>query len=122
MLRDEKGSSRPAALLYILVTILLIYALVKTVPPFMNYYAMDDEVAQQLHLASINSDDMIIADLAAKARELDIPVDVDDIHLEHSPKGGILIHISWQQDVDYGYGFKRTFSFDVSSDSMKSKE
>lgn len=117
---DIRGSSRLSALIYILIAIVVIYVAVKTVRPYMKYYSMDDEVATQLHLSTINSEEMILDDLAAKASELEIPVSRQDIKLTRDDNGHVSIRIKWVATVDYGYGFKRDFPFEITSgDSRK---
>jgi hypothetical protein len=121
LLMDSRGVSRIAVLMYVMAAVLVIYGLIKTVPVYMDYYAMDDEVAQQIHLSTINTDDVIMADLNRKVEELGLPVKPEDIKLEHSEDGSISIHIQWVSVVDYGYGFKREFPFDIDANSKKTK-
>jgi hypothetical protein len=118
---DSRGGGKAAILLYLLVGILAVYVLVKTIPPYMHYYSLDDEVAQQLHLSSINDDNMIIGDLMNKVNDLGLPITNDDIHLVRSADGSIEIKLSWTEEVDYGYGIKREFAFSI-DDTNRKKE
>lgn len=118
MSMGQAGISRIAVLLYILVAAAVVYGVIKTVPPYMDFYAMDDEVAQQIHLSTINSDDVIMADLTSKVKELGLPVRPEDIILEHGPDG-LEIRMRWVTVVDYGYGFKRDFPFEIDASSRK---
>jgi hypothetical protein len=122
MLMDKRGVSRAAVLMYIVVAALAIYGLIKTVPVYMGYYALDDEVAQQIHLSTINTDDVIMADLTRKVEDLGLPIKPDDIKIEHEQDGSISIRIQWVSVVDYGYGFKREFPFDINANSKKTKD
>lgn len=119
MSRYETGISRIAVLMYILVAALVVYGAIKTIPPYMDYYAMDDEVAQQIHLSTINSDDVIMNDLKGKVEELGLPIKQEDITLSHGTDGSLEIHLRWVQVVDYGYGFKRDFPFEINASSSK---
>ena len=116
---DNRGGGRAAILLYILVGILAVYVLVKTIPPYMHYYALDDEVAQQLHLSSINDDDMIVGDLMNKINDLGLPITSDDIQLIRKDDGSVEIKLSWAEEVDYGYGIKREFPFSIDAFTRK---
>jgi hypothetical protein len=116
---DSRGGGMAAILLYILVGILAFYVVVKTIPPYMHYYALDDEVAQQLHLASINDDHMILGDLMDKINDLELPVTADDIHIIRTDDGSVEIKLSWTEDVDYGYGIKRDFPFSIDDSNRK---
>lgn len=121
MVLGVKGGSRLTALIYIFISIFVIYAAIKTIPPYMDYYSMDDEVAQQLHLSTINSDDIILNDLAQKAADLELPISKDQIVLKRNGDGSLTIEMKWVKTVDYGYGFKRDFSFEINSNSKKVK-
>ncbi len=116
---DSRGGGKAALLLYILVGILAFYVLVKTVPPYMHYYALEDEVAQQIHLSSINNDEMIIGDLMNKVNDLGLPITNDDIQLIRKDDGSIEIKLSWTDEVDYGYGIKREFPFSIDDSNRK---
>jgi len=121
MLSDEKGGSKVAVLLYLMVAILVIYVLIKVIPPYMDYYSMDDEVTQELNMSQINSDDVITGDLYAKAQEIGLPINKDDIVLTRQG-GKAAIEISWVMEVDFGYGIKRDFAFNISSGKKKDEE
>ncbi len=116
---NNRGGGKAATLLYILIGIVAIYAIVKTVPPYMHYYALDDEVAQQLSLSTIDSDDVIIGDLMKKIDDLGLPIQRNDISFIRNSDGSVEIKLSWSEEVDYGYGIKRKFSFAIDSRNSK---
>lgn len=122
MLKGNEGGSKIAVLLYLLVAILVIYAAIKTVPPYMDYYSMDDEVAQQLRTSTINTDEFIMEDLLKKAEELDLPLGKDDIVMTRDETNALSIDIKWTVVVDYGYGFKKEFPFELKSSTRNIKE
>ena len=119
MFMDERGGSKVTALIYVMVAIVVIYAAIKTVPAYMDYYSMEDEVRHQVHLSAINPDTVILSDLKKKAEELGIPLKEEDIALRRDPDGTFVISLKWTVDVDYGYGFRRLFDFDISSTSKE---
>jgi hypothetical protein len=119
---DSRGGGRAAILLYILVGILAFYVVLKTIPPYMHYYALDDEVGQQLHLASINDDNMIVGDLMDKINDLELPITADDIHIIRTEDGSVEIKLFWAEEVDYGYGIKREFRFSIDGSNRKKRK
>ena len=120
MLNDSSGQSRISTLIYILVAILVIYVVIKLVPPYMRYYAMDDEVHQQLQMSKINDVKTIRYDLIDKARELDIPLDPD--YMELTTEGGHLrIYVAWVEEVDFGYGITRDLEFAIDTAPVESE-
>lgn len=122
MLYDNEGGSKIAVLVYLLVAILVIYAGIKTIPAYMDYYSMDDEVIQQLRTSTINTDDYIMEELQKKAAELDLPLGKDDIVMTRDETNALSIEIKWTVVVDYGYGFKREFPFEIKSSTRNIKE
>ncbi|MHB8172864.1 MAG: hypothetical protein ACYDFU_00190 [Nitrospirota bacterium] len=116
---NNRGGGKAAILLYILVGILAIYATIKTVPPYMHYYALDDEVSQQLGLSTIDNDDVIIGDLMKKIDDLGLPIDRSGIGLIRNKDGSVEIKLSWTEEVDYGYGIKEKFPFAIDSRNRK---
>jgi FlaG/FlaF family flagellin (archaellin) len=122
MLLDERGGSKVTALIYVLVAIVVIYAAVKTVPAYMDYYSMEDEIRHQVHLSSINSDAVILSDIKKRAAEMDIPLKEEDITLTREPDGAFSIHLKWSVDVDYGYGFRRLYNFDINTTSREAEK
>ncbi len=122
MLIDERGGSKLTALIYVMVAIAAIYVAIKTVPPYMDYYSMEDEVRHQVHLSTINPDQVILSDIQKKASDLGIPLKQEDITLSRDPNGAFSIHLKWSVDVDYGYGFHRWYDFDINSTSKEAEK
>lgn len=119
MFMDERGGTASATLVYLLIATMIIYGLIKLVPPYMDYYAMEDEIRQQVSLAQINTQDVIYNDIKLKFTELEIPVNEDTIRLNRSGDGVLSVDVRWTTTVDFGYGFKKDFPFEI---SVASKE
>ncbi len=122
MLNNNLGSSKITALIYLLISIVVIYIVIKTVPPYMDYYSLDDEVAQQLRTSLINTDDYIRDDLNNKVQELGLPIGKDDITLVRDENNYLSVDIKWVVTVDYGYGIKRDYPFEINSSAKNIKE
>ena len=118
MFRDETGGSKLAPLIYLLAAALVLYVFIKVIPPYMDYYSMDDEAAQEVRMAAINPDAVILDDLYRKAQELKLPIDKDDIALTHTD-GSVTVDMKWTTEVDFGHVFKRDFSFEVRESTQK---
>jgi hypothetical protein len=113
MALSSRGESRIGTLIYILVAILVIYIVIKVVPPYMHYYAMDDEVEQQAKMSRINDADTIREDLMKKADELGIYIDPQFLNISYNDKHVITIDVAWAEEVDFGYGITRDFQFEI---------
>jgi len=112
---SSRGESRIGTLIYIVVAILIIYVIIKVVPPYMHYYSMDDEVAQQIKMSKIINADVIRDDLMKKADELDIYVDPEYLEITYDDKRNVTIEMAWVEEVDFGYGITRDFQFEINS-------
>lgn len=122
MVMDERGGSTSTSLIYLLVATLVIYGVIKLVPPYMDYYAMEDEVRQQASLAQINPQNVIYQDIKLKMDELEIPVEDDTITLTRTNDGSLTVEVYWVETVDFGYGFRKDFEFDISVNSSEVEE
>ncbi|MGA2192428.1 MAG: hypothetical protein ABSG42_03515 [Nitrospirota bacterium] len=119
---DSRGGSRAAFLIYVLVAIVLVYAAIMTLPVYMNYYSLDDEIGQQMRLAAINSDDIILGDIETKIKDLGLPIKPGDIYMKRGDDEGLTVKINWISRVDYGYGIKRDFRFEINDNSRAKRE
>lgn len=119
---DERGGSTSTSLIYLLIATIVIYGSIKLIPPYMDYYAMEDEIRHQVSLAQINSQDVIYNDIKLKFDELEIPVYDDTIVMNRDDNGVLSVDVSWSETVDFGYGFKREFPFEISVASGETEE
>lgn len=106
--------------MYLLVAVMVLYVVVKVIPPYMDYYAMEDEVTQQVKMAKINSPDVIQNDLLEKAKELEIYFEPDGFRMSFDNNNRFQVYMHWKTRVDFGYGFERYFEFEIDSSSVKS--
>jgi len=112
---SSRGEFRIGTLIYIIVALLIIYVTIMVVPPYMHYYAMDDEVEQQIKMSKINSADVIREDLMSKANELGIYIDPQYLEITYDDNRSITIYMAWAEEVDFGYGITRDFQFEINS-------
>lgn len=113
----HRGGSRISTLLYLLVAVLIIYVVVKVIPPYMQYYSMEDEILQQARMAKINPADTIRQDLLLKADELEIDLDPGNLELAYDTNGRLQVSMYWETTVDFGYGINKDFVFEIDTSS-----
>lgn len=118
----HRGEARISTLLYLLVAVLVIYVVVKVIPPYMQYYSMEDEVLQQVRMAKINPADTIRRDLLLKADEIEIDLDPADLELAYDTNGRLQVSVYWMTNVDFGYGINKDFEFNIDTSSSDNKE
>jgi hypothetical protein len=81
----ERGEGRLGTLLALTIVAVLIYLGVKVVPVMINTYAFKDFIEEEARFASVRRDDDEIRDRVwKKARELDLPIELKQIHTERS--------------------------------------
>ena len=123
MLFNAKGGSRITTLMYLLIISLAIYIVVKIVPVYYAYYSLEDEVRHQLHLALINPQDVILDDIYQKAQYLELPIKKEDITLtKDQVTGKVSISLKWAKQVDFGYGIKRDFPFEINANNKEAEK
>lgn len=110
---DSHGQSRVSSLIFLMAAVLAVYVVIKIVPPYMHFYAMDDEVHQQLKLSKINNAMVIRDDILDKARELGLQFNPRNLELTYDAGGNLAIRVHWKEEVDFGYGFIKVFPFEI---------
>jgi hypothetical protein len=118
MILNERGGSRFKVYAFFVFLIIAVHVALKVVPMYMDYGKMQDEMTTKAGLAQILKDDEIVRDLAAKAKELDLPLTADSFILNRdtdrrrmsiSTKGG------WDVELKFFGGYyTRTFHFEPS--------
>ena len=77
----ERGEGRLGTLFALTLLAVLIYLGVKVVPVMVNTYAFRDFIQEEARYASVRKDDDEIRErVFRKARELDLPVEMKQIH------------------------------------------
>ena len=83
--RWERGEGRLGTLFALTLVVVLIYLGVKVIPIMINTYAFKDFIEEEARFASVRRDDEEIKQRVwRKARELDLPVEMKQIHTERS--------------------------------------
>jgi hypothetical protein len=81
----ERGEGRLGTLFALTLLAVLIYLGAKCIPVMINTYAFKDFIEQEARFASVRKDDAEIRQrVLNKARELDLPVEMKQIHTERS--------------------------------------
>jgi len=81
----ERGEGRLGTLFAVTLLIVLIYAGVKVVPVMINSYAFKDFIEEEARFAAVRTNDEEIKQrVFNKARELELPVEMKQIHTERS--------------------------------------
>ena len=68
-------------------------------------------------MARVIKDENILNDLYKKAKELDLPLEKEDIIIKRSGEGVLTITAQWEIEVEFIGGYKRNFQFIVDTSS-----
>ncbi len=83
--KGEAGEGRLGTLFALTLLAVMIYLGVKVVPVMINTYAFKDFIEEEARFASVRRDDEEIRTrVFKKARELDLPIEMKQIHTERS--------------------------------------
>ena len=81
----ERGEGRLGTLFALTLVAVMIYLGVKVVPVMINTYAFKDFIEEEARFASVRrNDEEIRQRVLKKARELELPVEMKQIHTERS--------------------------------------
>ncbi len=115
ILRNEKGLSIIKTLIWLLLITVVVYLGIKLLPMYIDYERMKDEMAVKASLAQVLKDDEIRSALAAKAKELDLPLDGDDFSIMRDDEHHhMTIKAVWDIEIHFPFElYVRTFHFDA---------
>jgi hypothetical protein len=113
ILRNEKGLSTIKLWIWLVLVILVVYVGTKLLPMYIDFERMKDEMSVKASLAQILKDDEIRSALAAKAKELELPLDRDDfIILRDDEHHHMTIKTDWDIEVHFPFDiYVRNFHF-----------
>ena len=114
---NNRGSSKPAIVFWLLVLGIAGYAAAKATPAYLSYYmfktAVDSEVVKSAHMYS---DADMERRILEQAHEWSVPISHDDIVIEKLIDT-IYIHIKWQETIDLGGFYTKTVYFDITREA-----
>ena len=79
--RSERGASKAKSVIYLAITLLVIYSAVKIVPAYVTDYQLSDKMQEQARYAVVNrySEEQIRDNIFKVVQDLDVPAKRDAI-------------------------------------------
>lgn len=95
------------------VGVLLIAAVVslQIAAPWYDYLRLKGAMRESVRQAQMSTDATVISAVLAKARELKVPLDARDIHLERSRHGEVRLWAAYDVTLHWQLGFSHTQRF-----------
>jgi len=114
ILRSEKGLSTIKVWIWLLLLSLVVYVGFKLLPMYIDFERMKDEMSIKASLAQVLKDDEIRSALAAKAKELELPLDADDFILQRDDEHHhMTIKAVWDVEIHFPFDiYVRNFHFE----------
>ena len=105
------GRIKLSTLLYLLFTAGAIYLAVELFPPWMDYFTFKGVMSEKAKNGSTLSNEEILKDLNANAKELNIPLEENAIRINRR-ETEMSIESEWDIEISLGgyYGFTLHFS------------
>jgi len=84
--RRQRGGGRMKAILWTVALLLLIYAGIELVPPYINQYQLQDKITEEARFDTVNrkTDDQIRDIIFREIQDLNIPARREDIKVENT--------------------------------------
>jgi hypothetical protein len=114
---SERGEGRLKTVIYMAILVLMIYAGVKFVPPYISDYQLSDKMQEQARYAVVNrySEEQIRENIFKVVQDLDIPAKREDIKVAAS---NAIVKISLRYTVPVDLLFYHTeLTFSPSSEN-----
>lgn len=114
ILRSEKGLSTIKVWVWLLLLSLVVYMGFKLLPMYIDFERMKDEMAIKASLAQVLKDSEIRSALAAKAKELELPLNAEDfIILRDDEQHRMTIKAAWDVEIHFPFDiYVRNYHFE----------
>ncbi|MDX1630313.1 MAG: hypothetical protein R3234_00470 [Thermoanaerobaculia bacterium] len=110
--RHQSGQGKLGCVLWTLVFLVAILAAVKMIPVRVRVAELTDYAEEQAKWARGQSADKIRERLHNKARQLDLPIEKKNIHVEKG-RGKMRVRMQFTVPIDFpGYTYQWDFDFD----------
>lgn len=112
---SQRGAANLKAIFWIAVLLLVVYALFKISPHFINNYELKDLMGTEARFASVGTRNVeeVRETLYRKIQELEIPAEKSDIKIEKVDRR-VRIRINYVVEVNFpGYTLKIPFENDI---------
>ncbi len=114
MLTKDRGGVSLKLILILALLAAVIHVAIKLVPMYIDAGRMEDEMSVKARFAQTLKDDEILADLAKKAKELELPLDRDDfILVRDEEKHKMSISTKWDVTVHFFFDIYPTYTTQV---------
>lgn len=110
--RNQRGEGRLKAIIYTAILVLAVFAVIRTLPPYVAEYQLSDKMQELARFAVVNryTDEQIRDNVFKVMQDLDIPAKREDIKVVAS-QAGVKISLDYSVPVDLiVYRFELHFS------------
>lgn len=102
---NESGVSKMKVLFWLVIIVLGFSEGIKYLSVQIDYQKMKDTMSTKASVAQVLKEEEILTDLAAKAKELGLPLERDSFILSRDEdKGTMTIQTAWTSEVQYLWG------------------
>jgi hypothetical protein len=97
----------------ICITILFLVGMqsLKCIAAWYNNWRLEEAMQDAVNDASFSTDPALIASVLAKAQQLQVPLDPQNLYVERSSQGGIRLWATYQVTLTFPLGFSHTQRF-----------
>jgi hypothetical protein len=115
--RSQRGEGKLKAVIYTAIIVLIIYAGVKLVPPYISDYQLSDKMQEQARYAVVNryTEEQIRDNIFKVVQDLDIPAKREDIKVAAS-NAVVKISLNYTVPVDLLF-YHKDLTFSPSSEN-----
>ena len=112
IITDSNGNSKIIGIFFILVVVSAIYLSYTFLPHYLSYYSFKDTIQEKTKFARLIKDENILNDLYNKAKELNLPLEKEDIIVKRE-EGRLHITAEWEVEVEFIGSYKKTLKFSI---------
>lgn len=112
IITNSYGNSKIIGIFFILAVVSAIYLSYTLLPHYLNYLSFRDLAKAKISAAKVIKDENILNDLYNKAKELNLPLEKEDIIIKRE-EGRLHITAEWEVEVEFIGGYKKPLRFSI---------
>ena len=108
---NTKGFGLIKAVIVFLIIIVVVYAGFEFASVYFAYFSIKDTMKEAAKFDSLEPNEVIVKKIMDKAKELNMPILEEDIHIEKYPGYRIIIGITYEVSIKFLY-YTHRFKFE----------
>lgn len=109
---NKNGKISIGTLFWVIFIVAAVYIGIKFAPPYITYFMIKTEVANDAYNAHLYTDEQIVKYIMIRVKEFELPIEEKDIIVERRDSD-IEVYLNYKIDVIFFNGYTKTLYFKI---------